>query len=403
MKILFVSAWYPYPPDNGARIRTYNLLKALSARHEVFLISLLQDDSDPSDSAKLADVCKIVSLHKSQWFKPGRLDSLLGFFSNRPRSCVATFDQAIKESVSDAARTLSPDVIVAATIGVVEYMPSVDVPMLLDEHNCEYGVLKRQANNAKCPFHRLRLELTWRKFARWESSICRKFAGISIVSELDRSMLLAAAPVLRNVKVVPNGVDTSLYDQNQHDPKNNLLIYNGAMTYGANLDAVRYFASDIYSHIATSLPDAKLRVTGRVDGVDLSDLADCAGIEFTGYVDDIRGVLSESAVCVVPLRQGGGSRLKILEAMAAGVPVVSTTMGAEGLEVVDGKHLLVADSGPEFAEAVCRVAADRKLATMLTENARILVEEHYSWASIGERFCDIVEELAGNQPLENDR
>ena len=138
----------------------------------------------------------------------------------------------------------------------------------------------------------------------------------------------------------------------------------------------------------------KLRVTGRTAGVDLGGVADCAGVEFTGYVEDIRTVLSRSAVCVVPLREGGGSRLKILEAMAAGVPVVSTSVGVEGIEAESGRHLLVADTPSDLADAVERVLSDHELASRLSREARDLVERRYDWSSIGEGFVGVVESVA---------
>ena len=171
---------------------------------------------------------------------------------------------------------------------------------------------------------------------------------------------------------------------------------NGEVHRGALLDqdAVRFFASDIYPILARRRPGVKLRVTGRTAGVDLGGVADCAGVEFTGYVEDIRTVLSRSAVCVVPLREGGGSRLKILEAMAAGVPVVSTSVGVEGIEAESGRHLLVADTPSDLADAVERVLSDHELASRLSREARDLVERRYDWSSIGEGFVGVVESVA---------
>ncbi len=394
MRILFLATWFPYPPDNGARIRTYYLVKALSKAHDVHLLSLLRDDSDPQNADKLLDICSVVSLHKSRWFKPGTIKSIFGFFSPQPRSIIDTYNHEIRRSVEQALDEIKPDMIIASYLDIAVYVPNkLPIPCVLDEHNCEYAVLRRNAESIKNPFHRLRYKLGWKKFARWESSMCRRFSRVVTVSDTDRQCLLEAAPDLCNIDVIPNGVDTDRYDAASWAPMHGSLIYNGALTYGANLDAVRYYADQIYPLLSEDVPEIELRVTGRYDNVDLNGLANCPGIKLTGYVDDIRPELAKSSVCIVPLRQGGGSRLKILEAMAAGVPVVSTSIGVEGLDVTDRVHLLIADSPIEFAEAVSTIINDRNLAAGLSKNARQLVEEKYDWSAIGSAFSSIVESV----------
>jgi glycosyltransferase involved in cell wall biosynthesis len=392
MKVLYLSTWFPYPPDNGSRVRAYYLLRALAERHEVYLISLLQDDSKRENAAHLESFCKVWSLHESRWFKPGTLKSFLGFFSRRPRFCVDTFDPAIKVAVADAVERIAPDVMVASTLGVVEYVPdNPNVPSVLDEHNCEYAVVMRAAEERTGALTRFRYDLGWRKFARWEAEMCRRFDAVAIVSEQDMESLLCAGPDLRNLQIIPNGVDVERFDPSRWSPERGMLIYNGALTYGPNLGAARYYAAEIYPILRERLPDVRLRITGRTTGVDLRGVEDCPGIEMTGYVADMRDVLYKSAACIVPLIHGGGSRLKIVEAMAAGVPVVSTSKGVEGIGHAAGEHLLIANGPREFAEAVERVLTDPGLAGSLAASARKLVEERYSWKTIGDSFADLVE------------
>lgn len=394
MKILFLSAWFPYPPDNGSRIRVYNLMKALAREHKVYLISLLQDDSRRENADKLSDICEVVSLHESRWFSPRGVKSVLGFFSSRPRSAVSTYDRAVHQAVRNAIVSISPDLIAVSTLGVAEYVDrGCGVPMVLDEHNCEYAVLRRSADRTPGKLKQLRYALGWKKYARWESMICAAFDAVAMVSDDDKRMILDAASGLSDVRVIPNGVDVDHYDPGVWEPQSDTLLYNGALTYGANLDAVRYYVDRIYPLLSSRLPDVRLLVTGRTGGVDLTGIGDCPGVERTGYVQDIRDVLKKSAACVVPLREGGGSRLKILEAMAAGVPVVSTSMGAEGINAVSGTHLLIADTPEAFADAIVRVLEDNELRSNLRSAARSLVEQYYSWESIGAEFVDMVESV----------
>lgn len=392
MKVLYLSTWFPYPPDNGSRIRAYYLLEALARRHDVYLISLLQEDSDPENAVHLKEMCKVWSLHESRWFNPGTLKSCLGFFSSRPRSCVDTFDPSVKQAVREAVVQVQPDAIVVSTLGVSEYVPyDLRVPVVMDHHNCEYAIMKRAAENHAGALARFRYTLGWKKFARWEAAVCRALDGVAVVSDLDREDILRAAPDLRNVRVIPNGVDTEHYSPCSRAPEPGVMLYNGALTYGPNLDAVRYFVSDIYPRLQADLPRLKLMVTGRTVGVDLSGIEDSPGVELTGYVQDMRDALSRSSACIVPLRHGGGSRLKILEAMAAGVPVVSTSKGAEGIDCTDRDHLLIADGPDNFADAVRLVLTDIDLADALAESARRLVVDKYDWSAIGEAFTDLVE------------
>lgn len=396
MKVLFVSAWWPFPPDNGSRIRVFNLMKALSARHEVYLISLLQEDSDPASAQAFPGVCEVVCTQKARVPARGSLKSFAGLLSTRPRDYLLMFDPAMKRAVGNRVREIRPDVVVMSTLGVAEYAPfSAGVPILLEQHNCEFALLRRAESQVTGRLRRLRHRLMCHKARAWELGLCRRFDAVALVSQDDLRHLSRAAPDLRELSVVPNGVDTEHYDPGTWAPGKDALLYNGALTYGANLDAVRYFAAEILPLLRQERPSVVLRVTGRTTDVDLSGISDNDGVLLTGYVDDIRTVLAKSAVCVVPLREGGGTRLKILEAMAAGVPVVSTSVGAEGIEAVDGRHLLLADSPADFAGAVARLLDEPGLADSLRVEARRLVEEYYSWNVIGERFAEIVERTAG--------
>jgi glycosyltransferase involved in cell wall biosynthesis len=399
MKILFLSFWFPYPPNNGSRIRIYNFLKSLAIRHDVFLVSLLQEDSNPEDAAKLSDFCTVVSLHNSKRFNPRTPKSLLGFFSSRPRSIVDSYDPVVKSAVQKAINQVKPDVIIVSTLGVVEYvLENLNTPSVLIDHNCEYAVLKRNAEFMSGALKRWRFELGWKKFARWEAKICQKFSAVLMPTEDDKRHMLEFAPHLTNIHVIPNGADTDYFDPMCWSPETDRLMYNGALTYIANFDAIEYYASEIYPLLKLNRPRVQLMVTGHTHSGDVQTINNWPGIELTGYVDDIRDVLYKSAACVVPLRKGGGMRLKIPEAMAAGVPVVSTSMGAEGLDCIPDKHLLIADTPQDFATAIERVLTDVELAKSLRQNARELIERRYNWNNLGDQFVSLVEQVAAGSP-----
>ena len=170
-----------------------------------------------------------------------------------------------------------------------------------------------------------------------------------------------------------------------------VLVFNGSLTYSANYDAMRWFLAEVYPRVRAQVPGVSLTITGSTQGVDLAGLALDDTVRLTGFVEDVRIPVAEANLCVVPIRQGGGTRLKILEAMALGTPVVATSKGAEGLDITDGKHLLLADEPETFARRTVAVLGNPALRHDLTANARRLVEERYDWAAIGQRFVDLVE------------
>ena len=397
MKVFFLSYWFPYPPDNGARIRVYNFIKALAANHKVHLYALLQSDSDPKNVDILAQYCKIVSLH----LKPKSQKSLkvfLGLFSNRPRLFFAGFDPILYDTIQKAIIKIKPDVIIVSEVEMAEYITRENptIPSILIDHNCEFGVIQRRVRWMSSWSAKLRLELTWRKFASWEANTLKKFDRVVMPTEEDKGKMQQYDSTVKNIQVIPNAADTDYYSPANWSPESHVLLYNGALTYSPNLDSVLYFIEDIYPGLKNIFPDIQLLITGHYDNVNVDKILNCPGIILTGYVKDIREVLYRSAACIIPLRQGGGMRLKIPEAMAAGVPVVSTSLGIEGLECIHGKHLLIADTPVDFIAAITRLMEDKPLVNDIRKNARQLVEERYSWKTNAGRFVDLVESVAKN-------
>ena len=386
MKILYISTWFPYPADNGARIRVFSQIKTLAKNNQIFLISMLQDDFKQEESKELAKYCKIVYLQEKSWFKAGTLKAILGYFNSKPRSVYSSYDKSFQEAVDLAVEDIKPDITIASTLGSVEYVKiNKTAKIIFDHHNCDYASLQRSAALIKNPFKKVIAALGVWKTAKYELAQCKKFDIVSVVSESDKKSLMKLNSSISNIRVIPNAIDVDYYDPSLHKPKQNQLIYNGSPTFFANYDAINYFEKQILSLI----PNVELVVTGRTESVDLSLFTKT---NFIGYQQDIRPILYESAVCVIPLRQGGGTRLKILEAMAAGVPVVSTSVGAEGLNAVNGEHLIIADSEADFADAITKIIQDPELAHRLKNNARKFVCKHYSWEVSGNKLNEAIGE-----------
>jgi glycosyltransferase involved in cell wall biosynthesis len=332
-------------------------------------------------------------------FEVNRASTLRTFLSFRPMASRPIL--AMRSLVADVLQHQIFDAVIASTEITATYALQTPSGTLrvLEEHNAMSRWAWERYIEQKTAVQRLRCWLSWQKGRLHEARLFKRFNLVTMVSEQDRLACLENLPgYLGSIAVIPNGVDCAHNYPGLADVRPNTLIYNGALTYSANYDAMHYFLAKIYSLIQREVPDVSLMITGSTKGVNLSGLQLDSSVQLTGYVEDVRLPVAGSAACVVPLRQGGGTRLKILEAMALGTPVVATAKGAEGLEVVDGEHLLVADDPAAFAEATLRLLRDAALRARLAHNARALVEAQYDWAHIGAQFVELVEGLPQRTP-----
>lgn len=392
MKILVISTWFPLPPDNGSRMRTYNLLRQLGAEHTLDLLTLSQTERDADHLTEVQKFCRRVAVFPEPQFNPGAMRSWLGFFSPTPRYFQAHHSQELEALMTRWTREETYDAVLAITLGAAPYAAKLDIPLkVLDQHNVESQVIKRKSQNEKSPIRRLRYMPTWIKTERFERGIASRFDAISVVSHPERELMRT---LLKNghrdcVHVIPNGVDPALLEYPSPGKEDGLLVLNGALTYQPNRDAAECLCREILPRVQARFPQAHVRITGGLKGVKLGSLRDIPGVEFTGYVDDIRRIVASACALVVPLKFGGGTRLKILEAMALGTPVVSTSVGAEGIDVTDGEDILLGETTDELADRTVRLLADPHLAERIAENARALVRDRYQWPAIAEKFTRI--------------
>lgn len=392
--ILLLSSWFPYPPDNGARQRAYYLLQGLAAKHPVTMVALKDADQSSETATPVHAMCRRVITFPRRQFAPRGLRARAALFSPQPRSLADTFDPLAQRTIQETAREKF-GAIVAFQLSMAVYAQRLAHPAkVFDE--VEAGLFADAFYNAR-GLARLRAGLTWFKYARFLNRLAGNFAALTIVSATEQSLLTRIGLDPHKLHILPNGVDCAA-SVNCRAPINPFtLIYNGALTYHANYDAMRYFTNEILPQIQAAEPRAQLKITGRAPQFAINEISKDNAVSFTGYVDDIRAVVQSSAVCIVPLREGGGTRLKILEAMALGTPVVSTTKGAEGLDVRDGEHLLLADTPEAFAHATVRLLRDPVLRESLTSAARERVCTEYDWNVIQKRMDQVIERVLSLQ------
>ena len=379
-----MSKWLPYPLDNGSRMRAFHLIKHLSRRHAVtvFTFGLPQGSTD---LAPLRAVCQRLEI-----VAPVRQDGdrlgLRGLLTQVPRSYIQSDNPAmhglIRSSISqhDAAIALQN----TAAWHLKGY---TECPRVFEE--VEVALFRERWSLGTQPARRLRDGLTWLKFRSFVRALANDFDWATVVSEPERQHLSDIGCDRARVSVIPNGAEIRRIRPSLARARR--LIYPGSVTYSANLDAVRYFAQDILPEIRRRSPGVDFVVTGSTEGVDLAELASGNGVTFTGRLPEVETLIAESAVCVVPLRVGGGTRLKVLQAMALGTPVVSTSKGIEGLDVQPEVHLLVGDTSEEFANHVVEVLHNPLLGERLAVAAHRLVSERYSWQSSGEALEHVIQ------------
>jgi glycosyltransferase involved in cell wall biosynthesis len=394
MRILFISWWWPYPADNGAKIRIYNLLRHLSQEHQVTLLSFAEEhEATTAQIDHLRSVCAHVESFAKPHYNPGTMRATLGYLSPWPRSLIDVYSPIMAKRVETLARQGVVDVVIASQLQTMRYLELLsDIPTILEE--IEVTIFHDRVQAAAGTSSKLRAQLTLTKLENALRTLLKRGVAFTVVSDAERDYLRQIAPADALIEVVPNGVDTAV---NQPDPsanpQPNSLIYTGAVTYSANYDAVDYFVREVLPLIRQRIPQAHLTVTGGTGDVDVSELAAQPGVTFSGYLPSVAAAVQNSWALVAPLRVGGGTRLKILEAMALGTPVVSTAKGAEGLDVVNGRDLLLADSPHEMAEAVCGLLADAELRARLAAAGRACVEKQYDWGVITARLNKLIEQV----------
>ncbi len=390
MKILFLSRWFPIPADNGSRIRIFNLLRGLSQRHSVTLLSFSDQPDIDFDAPQVREICEHVEVVRWREFDPGRWRARLGFLSFSPRSIVDTFSDEMAKKIQQELSHERYDLIIASQLQMAAYHQYFqNVPAIFEE--TELGLVYEDSRRS-LRWMRLRRMFTWIKLRFYFSRLLKSFRAVTVVSERERELVNKFYPEVGHVRVIPNAMNIAEYKGLHVDVNPNAIIFTGSFRYHANYEAMIWFIGKVFPLILSQIPDAELIITG--DHLDLP-LPSNKNVRRTGYVDDVRGLVASSMVALAPLRSGGGTRLKILEAMVMGTPVVTTSKGVEGLDAQNEVHLLVTDHPNDFANCVINLMTDRGRRRELSENALRLVQEKYDWSKVIFQFFELAEQISG--------
>ncbi len=423
MKILFLTQVLPYPLDAGAKVRQYHMLRWLAARHEVTLVSFVRPDDRPEALAHLRGICAAVHtvrLQRSRWQNVRA--AAKGLLTGLPITIVRDETAEMAAILRDLTRATRFDVIhadqlsmawwgrLAAAAATAAAAAAGRAPRsLLDEHNAIYLLTERMAATESSPLRRLVMRREARAFRRYEAAMLRDYDAVLTVTREDRGHLLALLDDRSNVgtceranvgtskiTVVPICVDPEQVPVVPRQPGGPpTILHLGTMFWPPNVTGVLWFAREVLPLVRAEVPEARFVIVGKNPPAEVQALAADPRIEVTGYVADATPHLAAADAFVAPLHAGGGMRVKILDAWLWGLPVVSTAIGAEGIELRDGENILVADGAAAFAAATVRLLTDPGLNSRLRAAGRAWVEEKYAWQTVYRRVDEVYDALEG--------
>jgi len=397
MKVLIITAFLPYPLDSGGRVRQYHVLKRLAQNynHEIVLISFIESTDELVYLPILQSFCtgiETVLRKRSKFsaqsisrfnFRKKQFSNLLNcIFVNEPLGVLQFLSGKMEAKIKAVMSEKIFDIVQIEFTQMASYVPqNSKIPTVLIEHDVDFIRQLRNFRNISRPIPKFESFIEWLKIRKYEIEMCRKYKKVIVMSSVDKAMLLAKDKNL-DISVVGNGVDTAYFKPIDTEYDNRTLMFLGPPSHGPNLDGLRYFCKEIYPKVRAKLPNIKLTVFGEGWVAVLADFCCDKSITLKGYIEDLRPYLAHCAALIVPLRIGSGTRLKILEALAMGCPVISTSVGCEGLEVTNEQDILVADKPAEFARRIVDVITDTRLRQRISKNARRLAEIKYSWDKI---------------------
>lgn len=382
MRVLLLTQVLPYPPDSGPKVKTYHVLKYLARQHDVTLVSFVRDRDKPAYIRHLEALCEqvvCVPITRS----PVRDLMFLGhsLLKRQPWMMLRDERPEMRHALSQLASTTHFDVVHADQLNMGQYaLPFTGSRTVLDLHNALWVLYKRLAETLPVtnPMKYI-LMRDWGLLKQYEGEMCRIFDAVTAVSEEDSAALIEAG-ARDDIAVIPIAIDTDAQAQVDRHPSGPHIVHIGTMYWPPNIEGITWFLDEIYPLVKWKVPDVRCTLIGARPPSSLIKRANAdPSLTVTGYVDDPIPYLADASMMVIPLNAGGGMRVKILNALAQGVPMVSTTVGCEGISVTNGEDILIADTPQAFADETVRLLTDAALNEQLTRTGRRTVEQRYDY------------------------
>lgn len=381
MRILFLTSRVPYPPVGGIQLRVFNFIKALSRQHHITLMSL--SDAPVSDEQRdglrrYVRHLEIIELPRPRSY----LNCLRGLLSTKPLQVYYYQSTELRRRLREIAASGKFDLIYVHMIRMAEYIDELNgepkILDLTDAMSLSYERICHIHRDHRLKVFHLAQKIESMRLRRYEATAVGKFDRNLIISQSDKAFLAQFADV-SNMKIIGPGVNVEYFSFHEDAYDAQQIVFLGTMSFLPNIDAATYFYKKMWPLVKQRLPMMKLVIVGAHPAPEILALQKNPDVKVTGYVSDVRPYLRRSAVSICPMRVGAGAKNKVLEAMSIGTPVVSTSLGTEGIEAQPGHHMLVADTPKEFARHVCDIAQDAELRTRLARQARRLIEQKYDW------------------------
>lgn len=404
MRVLHFAPRVCWPLDTGAKLRNYHLARVLSEKADVALLAFTDAGQSLAELENFYE--KVMTVPRNRGYTLSK--TVRGALGRTPLPVLNYTTDSMKRALEHALSEQEFDVVQVESIHLMTYLEVIRTasyrPLVVcDWHNIESELMRRYSEREPNILKRAYAGKTARLMSEFERRAMQEFDAHVAVSQRDAERLRGLNADAR-VFVVENGVETAYYSYDRLAPatlgndagandKRNRIIFVGSMDYHANVDGAISFARDVWPGLHARHSELIFTIVGRDPTPEVRALATDPGVEVTGTIDDVRPFYREALAAVVPLKVGGGSRLKILEAMAAGVPVVSTALGAEGLDVHDDADILIADSNEQLAEGIFDLIESKELRQRLSAAGRALVVEHYDWSRLGASLFEIYEEM----------
>ncbi len=402
MNILWLSHVVPYPPKGGVLQRSFNLLREISKSNTIYLVAfnqkaILPHPQDIEEAiAALKKYCcdiRVISLPADRgcWSKNALIFKSL--FTEKPYTVNWNCSADMKGTIDNVLKEFQPEVIHYDTIGMAEYL-QCNLPGALNHHNVESHMMLRRAQKEKNYLKKMYFYQEAKKIERYEKKVCKLFQSNLVVSDEDKFILKNIVPDA-TIDIIPNGVDISYFSPSAEIPDNETLIFAGAMNWYPNKDSMLFFIDEIWPLLKAKRPTIKMIIVGQSPPGRLLALnKQDPDFIVTGYVDDVRSYFKQASIYVCPMRDGGGTRLKILDALSSGIPIVATSMAVEGIKITPGKNVIIANTPDEFANEILSLIDNPNNRKRLSTEGRHLVETLYDWCNIGRHLNDVYKRLA---------
>ena len=392
-RILFLTTELPYPLNNGGKIRTYNMIKSMYNSYQIDLVCFSEDKCD-SEINELKKMCTSVSVVEKIYTNSSSKvilikNLIISAVKNKPFVIEKFKDEIYKKKVEELLKQNKYKAIIVDHLQIASYIEKItDNKIILSQHNCEYLILKRRYEKEKNLLKKLYIWNEYQKTKRYERKICRMVNKVIMLSNEDKEFLICKDYLGKNIEILPISVESN-YIKSTHNEKINNILFLGTMSWFPNEQGVLWFIKEAWDDIKREFPECKLYIVGNKPS---KEIVECSNddIIVTGYVEDINEYIEKCDVCVIPLFIGGGMRVKILECMSKGIPCISTSIGAEGIEYEDGNDILIANTSKEFVKALNEIE-NYNNRIRISNNAKKLINIKYSLKVLTNGLRKIIE------------